>query len=109
MERRYYKAINFDLDTRLLNQYHPTKGYHNAYYDMRKFFKHHGFYHKQGSGYVSQQKISSQDIYLLIDALYEENDWIAYCVKEFDVTNIGTQYELAADIRANLDKDEFAI
>lgn len=76
---------------------------------MRKFFKHHGFYHKQGSGYVSQQKISSQDIYLLIDALYEENDWIAYCVKEFDVTNIGTQYELAAYIRANLDKDEFAI
>ena len=109
MERLYFKAINFDLDTRLLNVYHPSKDYHKAYYDLRKFFKHHGFDHKQGSGYVSQQKINSQDIYLLIDALYEEYEWIADCVKEFDVTNIGTQYELAADIRANKDKDEFAI
>lgn len=76
---------------------------------MRRFFKQHGFYHKQGSGYVSNQKINSQDIYLLIDALYEEYEWIAYCVKEFDVTNIGTQYELAADIRANKENDTFEI
>ena len=109
MERLYYKAINFDLDTRLLNEFHPTKDYHRAYYDLKRFFKQHGFYHKQGSGYVSKKKINSQDIYLLIDALYEEHDWIALCVKEFDVTNIGTQYELAADIRANRDKDEFDI
>lgn len=76
---------------------------------MKKFFKNHGFSHKQGSGYVSQNKINSQDIYLLIDALYEQYEWIAYCVKEFDVTNIGTQYELASDIRANKDTDTFEI
>lgn len=76
---------------------------------MRRFFKQHGFYHKQGSGYVSNQKINSQDIYLLIDAIYEEYEWIAYCVKEFDVTNIGTQYQLAADIRANKENDTFEI
>lgn len=46
---------------------------------------------------------------MLIDALYEEYEWIAYCVKEFDVTNIGTQYELAADIRANKENDTFEI
>ena len=76
---------------------------------MRKFFKRHGFEHKQGSGYISKQKISSQDIYLLIDALYEEYEWIADCVKEFDVTNVGTQYELASDIRANNERDMFEI
>lgn len=76
---------------------------------MKRFFKNHGFSHKQGSGYVSQNKINSQDIYLLIDALYEQYEWIAYCVKEFDVTNIGTQYELASDIRANKDTDTFEI
>lgn len=76
---------------------------------MKKFFRKHGFDHKQGSGYVSQKKINSQDIYLLIDQLYEEYEWIAYSVKEFDVTNIGTQYELAADIRSNKDKDSFEI
>ncbi len=109
MERLYFKAINFDLDTNLLNEHHPSGDYHKAYYDLRKFFKHHGFYHKQGSGYVSAQKINSQDVYLLIDALYEEYEWIVYCVKEFDVTNIGTQYELASDIRAYKDRDNFDI
>lgn len=109
MERLYYKAINFDLDTRSLNEHHPSGDYHRAYYDMKKFFRKHGFDHKQGSGYVSQKKINSQDIYLLIDQLYEEYEWIAYSVKEFDVTNIGTQYELAADIRSNKDKDSFEI
>jgi len=58
---------------------------------------------------VTGLEFNSQDIYLLLDALYEEYDWIAYCVKEFDVTNIGTQYELASDIRANIDKDTFEI
>ena len=76
---------------------------------MKKFFKRHGFDHKQGSGYVSQKKINSQDIYLLIDQLYEEYEWISFSVKELDVTNIGTQYELAADIRANKGKDIFDI
>lgn len=76
---------------------------------MQRFFKNHGFSHKQGSGYISQKKINSQDIYLLIDALYEEYEWIAYCVKEFDVTNIGTQYELASDIRANKARETFEI
>ena len=109
MERLYYKAINFDLDTKLLGEHHPSGDYHRAYYDMKRFFKNHGFSHKQGSGYVSQNKINSQDIYLLIDALYEQYEWIAYCVKEFDVTNIGTQYELASDIRANKDTDTFEI
>lgn len=109
MERLYYKAINFDLDTRLLNEYHPSKDYHKAYYDMKKFFKNHGFNHRQGSGYVSKIKLNSQDIYLLIDALYNEYTWIADCVKEFDVTNIGTKYELASDIRAYRDKETFEI
>ena len=109
MERLYYKAINFDLDTRLLSQYHPSGDYHKAYYDLRKFFDRHGFYHKQGSGYVSSQKINSQDIYLLVDALCEEHEWLVYCVKVLDVTNIGTQYELASDIRANTGKDTFEI
>ena len=39
---------------------------------MKKFFKAHGFDHRQGSGYVSKKKLNTQDIYLLIDALYDE-------------------------------------
>ena len=76
---------------------------------MKKFFKSHKFSHRQGSGYVSDIKINSQDVYLLIDALYNEHPWIADCVKEFDVTNIGTQYNLAEDIRSYKERDEFEI
>lgn len=109
MERRYYKAINFDLDTHLLDQYHPSHDYHRAYYDLKKFFKCHNFNHKQGSGYVSKEKLNSQDIYELIDDLYNEYPWIADTVEEFDVTNVGTQYELVDDIRANKDAPSFDI
>ena len=109
LERRYFKAINFDLNTSLLNKHHPSKDYHKAYCDLKKFFTHHWFYHKQGSGYVSIMKINSQDIYLLIDALCDECNWIVSCVKEFDVTNLGTQYELVDDIKVKRNNDIFAI
>ena len=109
MERLYYKAINFDLDIHLLDEFHPSGDYHRAYYDLKKFFRNHGFNHRQGSGYVSDIKLNSQDIYLLIDTLFNEYPWIADCVKEFDVTNIGTQYSLADDIRAYKEKDSFEI
>ena len=53
--------------------------------------------------------MNSQDIYELIDDLYNEYPWIADTVEEFDVTNVGTQYELVDDIRANKDAPSFDI
>lgn len=100
MERKYLKAINFDLDTHLLGEHHPSGDYHKAYYDMKRFFKGHNFSHKQGSGYVSNVKLTIQDIYELINDLCETYPWITKCVNEFDVTNVGTQYGLAEDIRS---------
>lgn len=41
--------------------------------------------------------------------LYNEYSWIADTVEEFDVTNVGTQYELVDDIRANKDAPSFDI
>lgn len=107
MERRYIKAINFDLDTKLLNEYHPTGDYHRAYYDLKRFFNHHNFTHKQGSGYVSKLKLNSQDIFILIDDLCKEFSWISECVKEFDVTNVGPQYGLVDTIRDNKSDNSF--
>ncbi len=51
MERKYYKAINFDLDTNKLKKYYPR--YQQAYSDLLRFFKVNGFLHRQGSGYVT--------------------------------------------------------
>ena len=92
MERKYYKAINFDLDTNKLKLYYPH--YQQAYYDLMSFFGKNGFSHRQGSGYVSDRKITSVDIIDLIGNLRRSYDWISTCVKKIDVTNIGSQYDL---------------
>lgn len=99
-ERRYYKAINFDLDTHILSDVHPSGDYRRAYYDLKRFFTKKGFEHKQGSGYVSEDKLASADIFELLDALYHTLPWISEAVKAFDVTNVGNQYDLAEDIRS---------
>ena len=64
MERKYFKALNFDLDTHQLKAHYPGANYRQAYDDLRRFFKRHQFSHRQGSGY------------------------------KIDVTNIGRQHDL---------------
>ena len=53
MERKYFKALNFDLDTHQLKVHYPGANYRKAYDDLRRFFRHHRFSHRQGSGYIS--------------------------------------------------------
>lgn len=56
MERKYFKALNFDLDTHQLKEHYPGANYRQAYDDLRRFFKRHRFSHRQGSGYISHDK-----------------------------------------------------
>lgn len=94
MERKYFKAINFDLSTHKLEEFYTKGNYRNAYYDLRRFFKTHGFSHRQGSGYISDEKLSTADIYDLMDDLSHELLWIGECVNRIDVTNIGSQHDI---------------
>lgn len=54
LERKYFKALNFDLDTHQLQEHYPGANYRQAYDDLRRFFKKHRFLHRQGSGYISE-------------------------------------------------------
>lgn len=94
MERKYYKALNFDLSTRQLEKCYPGTSYRKAYDDLRRFFKHHHFSHRQGSGYISDEKLSTADIYDLMDDLCQQFAWIGECVNKIDVTNVGQQHDL---------------
>lgn len=94
MERKYLKAINFDLDTHCLQEYYTGKNYRQAYDDLRRFFKQHNFSHRQGSGYISDNKLATVDIYDLMDDLVQHFSWIENCVKKIDVTNVGQQHDL---------------
>ncbi|MBO4266921.1 MAG: hypothetical protein J5910_06990 [Lachnospiraceae bacterium] len=103
MERKYYKAINFDLDTRELAQYY--KPYNKAYYEVKRFFKQHGFSHRQGSGYVSDNKLSTVEVMVIVDEFVHTFPWTGTCVEKIDVTNIGAQYDLKPFMTAS--EEEF--
>ena len=107
MERKYYKAINFDLDTNKLKKYYPR--YQQAYCDLLRFFKANGFLHRQGSGYVSKEKMTSADIVDLIGTFQKKFIWSGTCVKKIDVTNIGAQYDLTALLTPDEDMDSFSV
>lgn len=94
MERKYFKAINFDLDTHQLKANYPGANYRQAYDDLRRFFKRHRYSHRQGSGYISDTKLGTADIYDLMDELSRQFPWIGVCVNKIDVTNIGQQHDL---------------
>jgi len=97
MRQKQYKAINFDLEVDSLKKYYTEmtrKSYTCAYNDIGKYLENAGFSHRQGSGYVSNQPLTIYQVSKITKTLVKELPWISKCAKHFDVTNIGTQYDL---------------
>lgn len=82
------------MDTHQLEEHYPGANYRQAYYDLRRFFERNQFSHRQGSGYISNTKLGTADIYDLMDELIQQFPWIGMCVNKIDVTNVGTQHDL---------------
>lgn len=99
MERKYYKALNFDLDTNSLKEHYPGASYRQAYDDLRKFFERHNFSHRQGSGYISETKLGTADIYDLMEELSQVFPWIGMHINKIDVINVGRQHDLTELLR----------
>ena len=97
--RKYYKSIDFDLDTVKLSSYY--KDYRYAYRDIAKFMDKHRFFHRQGSVYNSIDKLSESNIIDLVDDLMDTFEWAADCIKAFDVTNIGEQHSMLDQIKSS--------
>lgn len=96
MERPKYKAINFDLDTGMMKMHSK---YPIGYSDLKRSFLELGFTHRQGSGYVSNSKITSVEVLKVVDALVKSHPWLSDCANKFDVTDIGKQFDLISVIR----------
>ena len=95
------KQITFDLRTDALKRYYPHQEpplnpqyYNQAYYDIRRFMKEHGFEHRQSSVYVSLDKLTTLDVVSLTKQLAVALPWLSRCVNEIDVANIGAQHSL---------------
>lgn len=95
------KQITFDLCTDALKRYYPHQEpplnpqyYNQAYYDIRRFMKEHGFEHRQSSAYVSAGRLTTLDIVILMEWMAAELPWLGRCVDEIDVADIGAQHSL---------------
>lgn len=87
------KALNFDLDTKKYEEI-TGKSAPTAYYQIQKFLENRGFEHRQGSGYVSSKSLNDAEITSLTRQMGKAFSWLRDCLKQFDVTNVGSQYSL---------------
>ena len=87
------KQIAFDLCQESLKQSYP-QSYTQAYYDIRRFMKDHGFEHRQSSVYVSLDRLTTLDVIRLMEQLAAEFPWLSRCVNKIDVADIGAQHSL---------------
>lgn len=88
MEEKCIKAINFDLSENLLKLIFSETTYRNAWIKLGSCFNQRGWTHRQYSGYVSLDKLLSNDVYDLLDFLVSSIPNIMSCVKDFDVTDV---------------------
>ncbi len=103
------KALHFDLSTDALKQYYPKDNHTRAYKDIESFLTKNGFIHIQGSGYETEKPTSRTQIDRLVKKMVFENPWIAYCVKDCRVTDIGRSHILTKDIEKYKDPKAVAI
>ena len=85
-------AINFDLDTKDAEKYHPSGTRQGAYEELKKFFEEHDFEHRQYSGYVSKEEITNVKLKQLIERLLIEQPYITSYVRRMDATLVRPEY-----------------
>ena len=86
------KAINFDLDTKELLKH--FKNTHQAYSSIKIFMEENGFEHRQYSGYISSEPMSTHYITDITEKLNKKFKWLKDCIQKYDVTEIGETYDL---------------
>ncbi|MBO5576603.1 MAG: hypothetical protein J5956_09975 [Ruminococcus sp.] len=88
---KYIKTINFDLDTKSLQEQYPNSNWHKAYEDIKDFLKSKDFSHRQGSGYISNKELSENKVSKILREMSQELNWLNGCVKEIDVADLASK------------------
>ena len=96
-EKLSRKAINFDLDTAMMNAYGV---YPLGYKILQNEFEKAGYTHRQGSGYISNDLLTSDDVSQFIKKITTKYEWLSPCVKEVDVTDISNQHSMLNTMRS---------
>jgi virulence-associated protein VapD len=100
------KALNFDLDDKVVESIFGENNTTAAYRKIKTFLTKHGFEHRQYSGYVSSQPLTYFAVKDIVSRLYEKNPWLFDAVKALDITSVGSMYDLMKDMLAERDRAE---
>jgi virulence-associated protein VapD len=99
VERRQFKAVNFDLVIKELNEEFGAGNHRRAYAKIRRFLEKNGFEHRQYSGYRSKSTMFYTELLDICTRMFVALPWLSHCASRYDVTNIGREFDMLGIMR----------
>jgi len=87
-------AIVFDLDTTVLKQSYHNESWQNAYTDVGRTLRAHGFDRMQGSVYFGNDTVDAVTCVLAVQQLTVDYAWFAPAVKDIRMLRIEDNNDL---------------
>jgi len=87
-------AITFDLNTKVLEASYDSLSWQNAYADVGRFLRQHGFDRQQGSVYFGDETVDVVRCQLAVQQLTAEFDWFAPSVTDIRMLRIEENNDL---------------
>src|SRR5450631_1327573 len=87
-------AITFDLNTKVLQASYESSSWQNAYSDVGRFLRQHGFDRQQGSVYFGDETVDVVRCQLVVQQLTAEFDWFAPSVTDIRMLRIEENNDL---------------
>ncbi len=103
---RVRKAINFDLDTKMLRNLYPSKNWRKAYKDIKEYMKINGFTHRQWSGYISNEPLSYQETTKILQRLVDTYEWAYDSIRIIDMSDLSNHFDVKKLIHPQRDPEQ---
>lgn len=87
-------AIAFDLDTATLKASYHNESWQNAYNDISKALRGHGFDRTQGSVYFGNETVDAVTCVLAVQQLTSDFQWFAPSVRDIRMLRIEDNNDL---------------
>jgi virulence-associated protein VapD len=97
-------AISFDLDTKVLQETYSSSSWQNAYYDIERALRTHGFERRQGSVYFGDDSVDVVRCQTAVQQIALDFDWFAPSVRDIRMLRIEDNNDLmpAIELVVNL-------
>lgn len=89
-----HKALYFDMRIKELAKYYSESNPKGGYARVKRFMNENKFEHEQYSGYHSEELLTDMQVLNLVFKMQKELPWVGKCMRKFEVSNIGDNYNL---------------